>query len=183
QGIANVRDVPLHWGPESNVVWKTAIPGEGWSSPVLVADKLYLTSATTDDGPTSLRALCVNAKDGKLLWNVPVLAPEADTTQAKHQKNSLASPTPIVRDGRMYVHFGHMGTAALDLKGKALWTQTELKYPPLHVNGGSPVLVDDLLVLSCDGTTEPFIAALDAKTGKVRWRTPRNTTAKRKFSF
>src|SRR4029079_5596824 len=86
QGIANVRNVPLHWGPESNVVWKTAIPGEGWSSPVLVADKLYLTSATTDDGPTSLRALCVNAKDGKLLWNVPVLAPEADTTQAKHQK-------------------------------------------------------------------------------------------------
>jgi outer membrane protein assembly factor BamB len=183
QGIANVRNVPLHWGPESNVVWKTAIPGEGWSSPVLVADKLYLTSATTDDGPTSLRALCVNAKDGKLLWNVPVLAPEADTTQAKHQKNSLASPTPIVRDGRMYVHFGHMGTAALDLKGKALWTQTELKYPPLHGNGGSPVLVDDLLVFSCDGTTEPFIAALDAKTGKVRWRTPRNTTAKRKFSF
>jgi len=100
-----------------------------------------------------------------------------------HKKNSLASPTPIVRNGYIYIHFGHTGTAALDLSGKILWKQTELRYSPLHGHGGSPALVDDLLIFSCDGEADPFLAALDAKTGKVRWKTPRNSTAARMFSF
>ncbi len=88
-----------------------------------------------------------------------------------------------MRDGRVYVHFGHMGTAALDLAGKILWQQTTLKYPPMHGNGGSPALAGDSLVFSCDGATDPFVAALDANTGKVLWKTPRNTPAKNQFSF
>jgi outer membrane protein assembly factor BamB len=183
QGIAEAKNVPLHWSSTSNVVWKTAIPGEGWSSPVLFAGNLYLTSATSEGGQTVLHALCVSAKNGKILWDTPVLKPEADRTRAMHQKNTLASPTPIVRDGKIYVHFGHMGMAKLDLKGKVLWTQTDLKYPPLHGNGSSPALIDDLLVFSCDGMTNPFVAALDAATGKLRWRTPRISDVKRKFSF
>ena len=183
QGISNAKNVPLHWGAMSNVVWKTGIPGEGWSSPVLVNGKIYLTTAVTDSTSTSLRAVCVSASDGRIQWDVEVLQPDPGATQAIHKKNSLASPTPIVRDGHIYVHFGHMGTAALDLSGKILWRQAELKYPPTHGNGGSPALVGDLLVFSCDGGNDPFLAALDANTGKVRWKTPRNTTAARKFSF
>ena len=76
-----------------------------------------------------------------------------------------------------------MGTAALDLAGAVVWRQTELKYPPVHGTGGSPILVGDALVFSCDGAQEPFVAALDAKTGAVRWKTPRQTTAKKLFSF
>jgi outer membrane protein assembly factor BamB len=76
-----------------------------------------------------------------------------------------------------------MGTAALDLGGKVLWTQTSIKFPPVHGNGGSPALVGDLLVFSCDGASSPFLAALDANTGAVRWKTPRNSTARNKFSF
>jgi outer membrane protein assembly factor BamB len=76
-----------------------------------------------------------------------------------------------------------MGTAALDLTGKVLWRQSELKDSPMHGNGGSPALVGDALVFSCDGDKDPFVAALDAKTGAVRWRTPRNSTAARLFSF
>lgn len=183
QGIASATNVPLHWSATSNVVWKSAVPGEGWSSPVLVNGKIYLTTATTDAGQTSLRALCVNASEGTILWNVEVFQPEPGTTQQLHKKNGLASPTPIVSQDRLYVHFGHMGTAALNLSGKVLWRQTDLKYPPTHGNGGSPALVADLLVFSCDGEKDPFVAALDAKTGTVRWKTPRNTTAARKFSF
>jgi len=183
QGISGAKNVPLHWSATSNVVWKTAIPGEGWSSPVLVNGKIYLTTATTDSTNTSLRALCVDASNGRVLWNVGVLQPDADATQQIHKKNSLASPTPIVRDGCVYVHFGHMGTAALDLSGKILWRQTALNYSPMHGNGGSPALVGDQLVFSCDGESDPFLVALDAKTGKVRWKTPRNTTAARMFSF
>lgn len=183
QGISTAKNIPIHWNATSNVVWKTAIPGEGWSSPVLVNGKLFLTAAVTDSTNTSLRALCVNANDGGIQWNVEVLKPAPNAAQTMHKKNSLASPTPIVQDGRVYVHFGHMGTAALDLSGKILWQQTTLKYSPMHGNGGSPALVGDALVFSCDGESDPFLVALDAKTGKVRWKTPRQTTAKNQFSF
>jgi outer membrane protein assembly factor BamB len=76
-----------------------------------------------------------------------------------------------------------MGTAALGLDGKILWTQSELGYQPVHGNGGSPILVGDTLIFSCDGARDPFIVALDSKTGKVLWKTPRNTPALKTFSF
>lgn len=183
QGISTAKNVPLHWSATSNIVWKTEIPGDGWSSPVLANGQIYLTTAGTDSTGISLRVLCLNAKAGRTEWNVKVLQPAPGATQAIHKKNSLASPTPIVRDGRIYVHFGHLGTAALDYSGKILWQQTALQYPPMHGNGGSPALVGDTLVFSCDGETDPFIAALDARTGQVRWKTPRHTPAKNKFSF
>ena len=63
QGISIAKNVPIHWSATSNVVWKTALPGEGWSSPVLVNGKIYLTTAVTDATNTSLRVLCVDAKD------------------------------------------------------------------------------------------------------------------------
>jgi outer membrane protein assembly factor BamB len=76
-----------------------------------------------------------------------------------------------------------MGTAALDLSGKVIWKQTGIKYSPVHGNGGSPALVGDKLIFSCDGMADPFVVALDAKTGDIKWKTPRNTTAKKNFSF
>jgi outer membrane protein assembly factor BamB len=76
-----------------------------------------------------------------------------------------------------------MGTAALDLSGRILWRQTELKYSPVHGNGGSPALMAGTLVFSCDGTKDPFIVALDANAGGIRWKTPRVTTAQKTFSF
>jgi outer membrane protein assembly factor BamB len=145
--------------------------------------KIYLTTAVTDSTNTSLRVLCINAQDGRIQWNVEVFQPAPETAQVMHKKNSLASPTAIVRDDRLYVHFGHLGTAALDLAGKILWRQTTLNYSPMHGNGGSPALVGDALVFSCDGETDPFVVALDAKTGSVHWKTPRNSTAARMFSF
>ena len=173
-GVATATNVPTHWSPTENVRWRQAIPGNGWSSPVLVDGKLYLTTATgtADAGDVSLRALCLDAADGRILWDEEVLRPDAEAAKAMHNKNSLASPTPIVDGGRLYVHFGHMGTAALDLKGNVLWRQTDVKYPPMHGNGGSPALVDDLLVFSCDGESDPFVVALDQADGQVRWKQP-----------
>src|SRR6266403_309329 len=148
QGISSATNVPLHWSAISNVVWKTAIPGRGWSSPVLADGRLYLTTAVggAEGAPISLRALCVNAIDGAILWNVEVLQPDLESAKTIHQKNSAASPTPIIDRGRLYVHFGHMGSVALDRAGKILWRQTALKYSPLHGNGGSPALLGDMLV-------------------------------------
>ncbi len=184
-GVSTATNVPLEWSATENVVWKQPIPGSGWSSPALVDGKIYLTTATgtADAGDISLRALCVDAKDGRILWDVEAIRPEVDAAEIMHQKNSLASATPIVDGDRVYVHFGHMGTAALDLDGNVLWRQTEIDYLPQHGNGGSPALVDDLLVFSCDGDEEPFIVALDQEMGAERWRVARETEAERKFSF
>ena len=100
-----------------------------------------------------------------------------------HRKNTAASPTPIVADGKLYVHFGHMGSAALDLDGRIVWAQSEVKYKPVHGTGGSPLLAGGLLVFSADGAANPFVVGLDAQTGAIRWQTSRKTTAKKTFSF
>lgn len=185
QGISAATNLPISWSATNNVKWKTEIPGNGWSSPVLRDGRLYLTSAVPGaDGKTiTLHAWCVDSANGKVLWNTEILQPEPGPAGTRHDKNSQASPTPIVTADRLFVHFGHLGTAALDLAGKVIWTQTSLKYSPLHGNGGSPALIGDELVFSCDATKDPFVVALNAKDGVVRWKTPRSTHAKRTFSF
>ena len=181
QGHSTARHLPLEWSGTKNVAWKQPLSGTGWSSPVLRDGRLYLTSAVPHDGGNqSLQTLCLDAASGKTLWSTEVFA----TLISKgHQKNSQASPTPILEGKRLYVHFGHLGTACLDLAGKVVWRNIEIKYSPVHGNGGSPILVDQALVFSCDGGSDPFIIALDKTTGKVLWKTNRATDNPRKFSF
>jgi outer membrane protein assembly factor BamB len=100
-----------------------------------------------------------------------------------HSKNSHASPTPLLRDGKLLVHFGHQGTACLDLDGRILWRNTTLRYAPVHGNGGSPILVENRLVFSCDGGNQGLVVALNTEDGSVRWKTPRTVEAAKKFSF
>ncbi len=180
------KPLPTEWGPDKNVAWKQALPGKGWSSPVVAAGKIYLTTAVPvgekDGKELSLRTLCLDAANGKILWDQEVFQ-EGAKAPAVHGKNSHASPTPLVRDGRVYVHFGHQGTACLDLDGKVIWTNTDLKYAPVHGNGGSPVLVDDALIFSCDGGSNPFVAALNKADGKLLWKTDRNLGKSQTFSF
>lgn len=184
QGISSAVQVPVKWGAAENVAWKVELPGKGWSSPVVSAGKIYVTTAVGESSTgATLHALCLDAKTGKLLWNTEVLKASSGATSAMHKKNSLASPTPIVTADRLYVHFGHMGTAALDLAGKVIWKQTTLGYEINHGGGGSPALVGGMLVYSCDALSDPYLAAIDAATGAVRWKTPRDTPAKKKFSF
>ena len=186
QGHSDATHVPLRWGPEQNVAWKAPVAGRGWSSPVVAGGRVYLTTAVEGaggKGELSLRALCLDAADGKTLWDVEVLRADAAKTGAIHQKNSPASSTPLVSGDTLFVHFGHMGTAALNLSGNVRWRQTGVVYPPVHGNGSSPALAGDLLLLTCDGASDPFLAALDARAGTVRWKTPRNTPARSKFSF
>lgn len=183
QGHAAGATPPLEWSTEKNVAWKQAIPGIGWSSPVLWDGAVYLTTALLDgeENPTSLRALRVDGETGKIAWDVEVF-PQTGSAQ-KQPKNSFASPTPIVADGKVYVHFGPMGTACLNTDGAVLWRQTDLAYDTPHGNGGSPALFDGKLIYSCDDTKEPFVVALDAASGTVLWKTPRSTDASKKFSF
>lgn len=179
-GHSPAKNLPLTWDATKNVAWKTEIPGKGWSSPALHKGRLYLTAAEEVGSDLSLRALCHDATTGKPLWATEVFL----TPPVKHHaKNSQASPTAIVDGDRVYVHFGHYGTACLDLAGKVIWKQSELKYSPVHGNGGSPILAGNALIFSCDGGSDPFVVALDKASGKVLWKVKRATTAKRNFSF
>jgi outer membrane protein assembly factor BamB len=120
--------------------------------------------------------------DGKLLWDAEVFREEAGAP-AIHTKNSHASPTPLIESGMIYVHFGHEGTACLDLTGKVVWKDRTHSYAPVHGNGGSPILFAGLLIFSCDGAEDPYVVALDAKTGKEKWKFSRSSDSKNKFAF
>ena len=182
QGHVMNANLPLEFGPKKNLKWKVAVPGQGWSSPVIVGNRIYLTSAITKNGKLSLSALCLNTTEGRIIWQQPVFH-VAGKAPRMHRKNSQASPTPIVSDKRVYIHFGHMGTACLDLTGKVIWKNESIKYPPVHGNGGSPALVNGKLIFSCDGSKDPFIIALNSQNGEQVWRTKRTANAKKKFSF
>lgn len=187
QGIVEDGRLPTEWGPAKNVNWKQAIPGTGWSSPVIHRDRIFLTTAVPVPGSKtkdqSLRVLCLDLKSGKTRWQTEVFRQDGATAPAIHGKNSHASPTPVVEGERLYAHFGHMGTACLDLSGKVLWRSTHLKFEPVHGSGGSPIVVDDAVIFSVDGSEVAFVAALDRGTGKVLWKTERKVEVAKKFSF
>ncbi|MFN7650557.1 MAG: PQQ-binding-like beta-propeller repeat protein [Acidobacteriota bacterium] len=169
QGHSTEQGLPTTWTDTKNVRWKSPLPGSGWSSPAIAGDRLYLTTAT--DKNTSLRLLAIDTASGKITLDTEVFR-IAGAGPGVHAKNSYASPTVIVHDDRLYVHFGFFGTACLNTKGEILWKQV-LRYEPQHGPGGSPVLFEDLLLISCDGFDAQFVVALDAATGRVRWKTPR----------
>ena len=185
-GHASVSGLPTEWSESQNVVWRQAVPGQGWSSPVVNDGTVFITTAVssaTASNDLSLRLLAFSETTGELLNDVEVFQQRGDTAPQIHRKNSHASPTPLIHGNRIYVHFGHQGTACLDTQGKILWRNRSLAYEPVHGNGGSPILVGDALIFSCDGGSDPFIVALDAATGEVRWKTDRVTDASAKFSF
>ena len=169
QGHSSERGLPLDWSESRNVKWKTPVPGRGWSSPVVAGGRVWLTTSVKANG-ASLRAVAYDVETGREAVNVEVFhLRSADLLNAK---NSHASPTPIADGDRVFVHFGAEGTAALTTSGEIVW-KTRLPYQSQHGNGGSPLLYGDLLILSCDGSDQAFVVALDTRTGKVRWKTSR----------
>ncbi len=189
QGHSIAKGVPVEWSQQKNVVWRSELPGHAWSSPVVANGKIFLTNATPLDGVdelkgVSLRALAMDAATGKVLWDTEVFQ-QADVEALKmHKKNSEASPSPVFEAGKVFAHFGHHGTACLDENGKIIWTNREHNLKPVHGTGGSPVIVDDLVIFDNDSNITPGVVALDKATGKTRWRVQRPATeAKSKFSF
>ena len=185
QGHASAAGLPESWSETENLVWKQAIPGKGWSSPVVVGGQVYLTTAVPEgdeDPPAqSLRVVCLDEASGRLEWSQELFQQPAG--QRVHPKNSHASATPISDGKRLYVHFGTWGTACLERDGTVVWKTTALKYQPVHGNGGSPVLFEDLLILNCDGADAQFVVALDRRDGTEKWRYNRSLEPVKGFAF
>ncbi len=169
QGHSDEQSLPLHWSETSNVRWKVAIPGKGWSSPVVQGDRIWLTTATEEG--KSLRAVSIDRNTGAVLQNIEVF--RLKSAKLANAKNSFASPTPVIDRDRVYVHFGAFGTACITQAGEIVW-KTRLEYDNgQHGTGGSPALYQDLLIISCDGNDAQFVVALDKLTGKVKWKKSR----------
>ena len=170
-GHADAEGLPLKWSDKENVVWKTPIHDLGWSSPVIWKDAIWLTTATAD-GHHSF-AVCIDRASGKLVHDVKVF----DTENPDHiaTSNSYASPTPVVEDGRLYVHYGTYGTACLDTNsGKVLWTRRDLHCDHHEGPGSSLMLWGKLLIFDVDGRDVQYVIALDKATGKTAWKTNRS---------
>lgn len=196
QGHADAaRDLPVTWSETENIAWKTPLPGRGWSSPVIDERHVWMTTAVerqaTDEekarrkaapsggqprnvvGSLSLRALCVTRDSGRLVHDVELFT--IKDPQPIHALNSFASPSPVLAEGQLYCHFGDFGTACVDTAtGRVVWSNRELRLDHMNGPGSTPVLWEDLLIVNCDGTDVQFIAALDAATGTLAWKTPRS---------
>lgn len=182
-GTTTEKGLPVTFGEGSKeIVWKTAIPGRGWSSPVVWGKQIWLTNAPDIQGntkervkldkPISLSAICVELETGKVLHNRPLF--EVSELQITHPTNTFASPTPFIEEGRVYIHFGSYGTACLDTKtGATIWERRDLECDHFRGPGSSPVVHGDLLYLTFDGYDLQYIAALNKKTGKTVWKKDR----------
>src|SRR5687767_1994176 len=116
QGTSSERKLPTHWSAESNIVWKTAVPGEGWSSPIVWKDNVFLTTAT--EHGTKCHVLALGRKSGKILWAKEVFE---QVPLRKEGKNSYATPTPVTDGKRVYAVFGDGSVVALSLEGAVAW--------------------------------------------------------------
>jgi outer membrane protein assembly factor BamB len=197
QGFVGDASIPLDWSETENVTWKTPIAGKGWSSPVVLGEQIWLTTAVTNEptpeqieqqfqaseltrqqferrqvhGTLSLHAICLHRKSGKLLRNIKLF--EINSPEAIHTANSYASPTPFLEADRVYCHFGANGTACLDTaSGDVIWTRKIAANLSVGA-GSSPVIQGDVLVLVYDGIDKQFITGLDKQDGKTIWTTPR----------
>ena len=185
QGHVIGATLPTTWGESKNVVWKTPLPGRGHSSPVIWGDQIWVT---VDSGNGArLGAICVDRRSGEITHQVVAIQP-ADVLEI-HNDNNYASPTPVIEQGRLYVHYGRYGTACIDTDtGEVLWRNLDLVIEHQGGPGSSPVLFEDLLIVNCDGADHQYVVALDKATGEIRWKRPRsapyrdNPIFKRAFS-
>lgn len=170
QGLSSETGLPLTWSATNNVRWKTPIAGEGWSSPILWGDRIFLTTVT--DGQTKGHVLCLDRESGRVLWDRVVL----DLVPLrKEQKNSYASPTPVTDGTTLGVVFGDGTMLGMDFDGKLLWTNQDVRFYSRHGLGASPVLHEGLLIMPFDGSKRVEKAGEwpnNSEDEKVGWRVP-----------
>lgn len=169
-GWSDSTGLPREWSETRNVAWKTRIHGRGWSSPVVLGNQVWLTTATRDG--RELSALALDRDSGRIVHDILLF--RVDKPEDTARFNSFASPTPVIEDGRVYVHFGSYGTAALDTKtGKTLWERRDLPCNHWRGPGASPILHGERLIVHFDGYDLQYAVALDKKTGRTVWKADR----------
>ncbi|HJN10961.1 MAG TPA: PQQ-binding-like beta-propeller repeat protein [Pirellulaceae bacterium] len=179
QGISSETGIPLTWSSTDNIAWKSAIPGNGWSSPVIHDDRVFVTS-TTDDG-RSCHVICVDRRSGKILWNTKVFEQQISK---RRPENSYATPTPTTDGQHIYAVFSSGKIVAVDFDGRVAWINHDVKFYSHHGLAASPILYQDLVIMAYDGSSDgennkvgwkipwrqAVLLAVDKASGSVRWR-------------
>lgn len=194
RGVSQDDSIPFEWSSTKNVVWKKEIPGRGWSSPIIVGNRLILTtvvnSSVSEEAKKGLYfggdrskpsqsshrwvVACLNAETGELDWERTVK--EGIPEFPIHIKNSYASESPVSDGKRIYVYFGNVGVFCFDLEGNELWRR-DIEGNPMRAGWGtaaSPVVHDDCLYIVNDNERDSYLLAMDAATGQEIWRTERD---------
>lgn len=171
-GVAVDSKLPLKMSDTKNIKWAVPVHDKGWSSPVIWGNQIWVTTAKADG--TQLYASCFNLSNGKLIRDILVFEVEKPQDEWNEQ-NSHASPTPVIEEGKIYLHFGSYGTACLDSKtGKKLWERRDLKCDHRVRAASSPITDKSHLYLTFDGVDQQYIIALDKSNGDTVWRQDRD---------
>ena len=179
QGNSTETRLPLHWDATSNVVWKTEIPGESWSSPIVWNDRVFVTTAT--ESGQSCRVLSLEFNSGRILWNKEVFQ---QTPRRKEGRNTYATPTPATDGERVHACFGDGSFVSLNYAGDIVWTNRNYPFYGQHGLGSSAILHGELLIMARDGSSDgedkklgwqipwdqSYLVALDTKTGRELWK-------------
>ena len=174
-GHTSTSSLPLEWSEKKNVTWKTAIHGRAWSTPVIWGKQVWLTTATADG--KELSGICINKDTGKIIYDRILF--RIPKPQFAHKFNSYASPSTVIEEGYIYLHWGSPGTACIDTRTmKTIWTRPDFVCDHFRGAGSSPLIYKNLVVLTMDGADHQYVVALDKKTGKTAWRTDRSTDFK-----
>ena len=172
-GIIKSTSAPINWSENTNIDWKTPIHDRGWSSPVIWNDQIWMTTATKDGN--KMYAICVNKLSGKIEHDIHVF--DVKSPQAITNENTYASPTPVIEEGRVYVHFGTYGTACISTKdGQILWKRRDLNCDH-EIGAGpasSPFIYNNFLIFNVDGRDVQYVIALNKETGETAWKTNRS---------
>ncbi len=172
-GCTEATGLPINWSETENIAWKTEIPHKGWSTPVVLGNQVWLTTATEEGH--DFYAVCVDADTGSIKHNKKIFHTE-DPEPLGNNVNCYAAPSPVIEPGRVYVHFGSYGTTCLDTEtAKVLWERRDLECRHYRGPGSSPIIFDNLLVLSFDGVDVQYVAALNKDSGETVWKTDRST--------
>jgi outer membrane protein assembly factor BamB len=167
--------LPTEWDEATgkNIAWKIKLEGEGHSTPVIGDDRVWLTAATKDGRQQFVYG--IDAASGDVIHH-KLLFENPDPEPLGNGLNTYASPSPVLEEDALYVHFGTYGTARLDpATAQVVWQRRDINCRHFRGPGSSPVLFEDLLILTFDGIDKQFLTALDKRTGKTVWRTERST--------
>jgi len=192
-GVVEDPALPDTWSATENVVWKTPVPGMGWSSPIVWGERIFVTSVIKQGDTEAPRkglyfggerfdlskdehrwmVYALDFQTGRIIWEREAF--RGLVRASRHLKNSYASETPVTDGRHIYAYFGNVGLFCYDMKGTLVWKK---EFEPRQTRFGwgtaaSPVLYGDRLFILNDNDQSSYLLALDKRTGRQLWRVDR----------